>query len=553
MAVITTCSFLSVDAINADLQNYVGNLPDNQQWVDFFASGAGQSLIELMAGVGGMWNYRIDTIRKENYLPTAQLQSSVFLIARALGYNPHRKLSPRINLRVSVSASISMNRTDVIGTIGSNTISLPAPVTIDPVPSVAQITGNTDITINPIVGSTPAFLEDTVNSPFGSFVVGQRIAIDSATTGGNNGDYTVLSVTASKLEIEEDFTASENFVAATTLGGLPGQVVEVIIGDWSQYTLNVGATQEFYVFNPGITDYRADENYIEVRINGVLQDVFFNREEIRDSNDVLVSTQYEGDIDIVFGDGILGPLLQPGDVVQVDVFETPGQIADLSILALSPNFTGITALQPIRIGEILTIGTNQESSSRVANLANRYYSTLRRAVTEEDYDVLGSAYPGLQDSQAQEDVSSNLTLNMSYIKDDESLFTPTELADFLTYMDQYRMVGVQINVVDPVIKTVNFKMTIVHELTADTVAIQSEIDAIIDEATLKLGETLFVGDISKAVSQIAGVIRVYWVFPYQDGTLAYNEYFKRGTVDVTLTSDQTALNEFDDDQGTGYI
>ena len=91
---------ISFEKILADLQRYTQSLPDYARWKDFYRSSAGTTFLELLAGAGAYLSYHSIVARRESYLDTAKLKSSVYNIATTLGYEPNRKTAPvfRIHL-----------------------------------------------------------------------------------------------------------------------------------------------------------------------------------------------------------------------------------------------------------------------------------------------------------------------------------------------------------------------------------------------------------------------------------------------------------------------
>lgn len=91
---------VSFEKILQDLQRYVQSLPDYARWKDFYRSSAGTTFLELLAGAGAYLSFHSINARRESYLDTATLKSSVYNIATTLGYEPNRKTAPvfRIHL-----------------------------------------------------------------------------------------------------------------------------------------------------------------------------------------------------------------------------------------------------------------------------------------------------------------------------------------------------------------------------------------------------------------------------------------------------------------------
>lgn len=77
---------LSFESIFEDLKKYVESKPDDKSWKDFYASGAGTTLLELISGLGSYNAYRNLMRRRESYLETAALESSIYELAFNRGF-----------------------------------------------------------------------------------------------------------------------------------------------------------------------------------------------------------------------------------------------------------------------------------------------------------------------------------------------------------------------------------------------------------------------------------------------------------------------------------
>ena len=62
---------LSFDKVLDDLKTYVQSLPDYARWKDFYASSAGATFLELLAGTGAYLSFHSLASRRESYLETA--------------------------------------------------------------------------------------------------------------------------------------------------------------------------------------------------------------------------------------------------------------------------------------------------------------------------------------------------------------------------------------------------------------------------------------------------------------------------------------------------
>lgn len=85
------------DNMVTQLQNIVKN---RSTWVDLYASGTGQMLIELWSYLSEMMMYYAERRAQESYLDTAQLRSSVVNLVKILNYQPSRNVSSTGNVRL---------------------------------------------------------------------------------------------------------------------------------------------------------------------------------------------------------------------------------------------------------------------------------------------------------------------------------------------------------------------------------------------------------------------------------------------------------------------
>ena len=70
----------SFEQIVIDLNVYLRSLPDWESWQDYFKTGSGQTIVDLIAGLGAQLFYLINIQRQEVYLQTALNRSSVIVL-----------------------------------------------------------------------------------------------------------------------------------------------------------------------------------------------------------------------------------------------------------------------------------------------------------------------------------------------------------------------------------------------------------------------------------------------------------------------------------------
>lgn len=105
----------SFEQIVIDLNVYLRSLPDWESWQDYFKTGSGQTIIELIAGLGTQLFYLINIQRQETYLQTAMNRSSVIGIAQMLGYSAGRGNAVKATITVKPDQVAVLNRFTIAG------------------------------------------------------------------------------------------------------------------------------------------------------------------------------------------------------------------------------------------------------------------------------------------------------------------------------------------------------------------------------------------------------------------------------------------------------
>ena len=121
----------SFDQIVIDLNVYLRSLPDWESWQDYYKTGSGQTIIELIAGLGTQLFYFINIQRQENYLQTAMNRSSVIGIAQMLGYSAGRGNAVKAIITVTPAQTGVYSKFDIIGQCKDKDIILAEPVLLN--------------------------------------------------------------------------------------------------------------------------------------------------------------------------------------------------------------------------------------------------------------------------------------------------------------------------------------------------------------------------------------------------------------------------------------
>ena len=106
---------ISFESIRNSLQVYVASKPEDQSWKDFYASSAGETIIEIAAALGAWYAYQFIVGRRESYLATAQNYTSVLGLAENNGYSTDRGNNLKINITFNVNQTITLPKWSIIG------------------------------------------------------------------------------------------------------------------------------------------------------------------------------------------------------------------------------------------------------------------------------------------------------------------------------------------------------------------------------------------------------------------------------------------------------
>ena len=110
---------VSFEAIKTDILNYIQSKPNGQMWIDKYAGGIGNTIVELCAGLASYLQYSIAAARRESYLMYAVARSSAVAEGQFLGYSAYRGRNPVITLSVTPLQTIFIPKLSVVGVYGS--------------------------------------------------------------------------------------------------------------------------------------------------------------------------------------------------------------------------------------------------------------------------------------------------------------------------------------------------------------------------------------------------------------------------------------------------
>lgn len=311
--------------------------------------------------------------------------------------------------------------------------------------------------------------------------------------------------------------------------------LELVGGEWKNVTFTSQSNDKFYNFL--IVDSGIDNNdfmdTFEVFNSGVLLPVVKYSDEMLPNN-VIVKTN-SGGVLVIFGDGVLGSQIRVNDEIVVNYVNTQGP---LGVLSINPEELTTNISCTISQVSVLVPGYNIDSLSKIAVLAPGYISSKRRMVTGPDHKYILLSYSGsLISANWQKEERDCCTILLSYLFDDEHFATFTEKDSIYDFLDNYKVVGARLSLVDPVKIGMELKVVVVVNEGVTQLNLETEIRTIVSKYVMQLGTVFHIGQITADIAQISGVRRVYLQRPVSDKVLSFEEYLKLINLQVVVTSD----------------
>lgn len=106
---------VSFESIKNNLQTYVLNKPENESWKDFYASAAGETVLEIAAALGAFYAYHMIIGRRESYLPLAENYTSIVGLAENNGYSCNRGTNLQISINIVPNQTITLPKWTIVG------------------------------------------------------------------------------------------------------------------------------------------------------------------------------------------------------------------------------------------------------------------------------------------------------------------------------------------------------------------------------------------------------------------------------------------------------
>lgn len=176
---------ISPEMIKNDLFLILSSKPEDATFLDYFSTGAGTTIIELISALGAFYAYNFIIGRRECMLSTATNYSSLLGHANTASYSVSRGNNVKITLTVLPSTTATINKWDILGTYLDYDV-----VALDSF----SLNANVQIDIDVVIGN---FLQETIT------VTKNELTVFSFTQNNTSNDI-ILLLNTDELPISTD-------------------------------------------------------------------------------------------------------------------------------------------------------------------------------------------------------------------------------------------------------------------------------------------------------------------------------------------------------------
>jgi len=250
---------------------------------------------------------------------------------------------------------------------------------------------------------------------------------------------------------------------------------------------------------------------------------------------------------IVFGDGVRGFVPTAGVEIEVAYLETLGASGNIGTNLISELLTPIylngqqvalTVDNPVPA----TGGTDRETLEHARKQAPAEVRSLWKAVTKEDYQALAEGYPGVAKAQIL-DVNDceNIRyyqVNMAVAPDGGGPPSTLLKEDLAEYLESRKVITVEINLFEPVYRSVVIDAEIFAYAGEDLDLVRSRVEQVLEDFfafdRMNFGAAVHFSDLVSAIDGVRGVSHVNMFTPQQDVEIRTGEIATLGAMNLDV-------------------
>lgn len=483
---------ISYQQILEDLRSYIDSLPESERWQDFFDSGAGTTLTQLMSGIGSMLAFHSVTARREATHPeTATLRSSIYYLADTLGYPVNRRTTAEFNIGLQVNSRQEVERTTIFGYFNGTPISLPS----------SRILNTGEVNITGILSGEWKHQSHTSNETINFADVVFDVGTDVVNVDNENFEVYVNNQQIPTTKFREELD-SDNVLVRT----LPSQIM--------------------LTFGDGFFGRK-------LRNNDVVEIYYIEVEDPLGGSNVSVTL----------------------DNLELNVSDVSATSIELRRPAYSADsLRKIAKLSPGYFSTKRMMISDDDHEYLTMSYPGIVSAAVNRGWCSEDKETLLTRRECVDAGGTWIEPYTCCTTEIAYLFDDEHIMSDDERHDLLLdHLEDRRISGENILFVAPTVIDVNVEISLVTTEDASASSIEDKVRSLIEEMTFKLGGEFRIGWLVSQISQIDNVIRPYIHKPSADRRLTFNRYFRLNDLSINFYTSSLVDLEFAATSEDGYV
>jgi uncharacterized phage protein gp47/JayE len=442
----------------------------DKEWTDYESEADfGNVLLQLFAHMGDILSYYQDRIANESFLGTAQNRRSIIHHLKLIGY----RLATAAPASVSLTVYVPVECTETITIEKGNAF---ATTSQDDKPSVRfEYTRDVPLTIN-----CEKLQKDEKKETLKKFEISveEGYLVQNEILGSSDGTK------------NQTFTLAHSQVILRSLG--QGQSTNKDI------TL--------------LVIKRQSDGLVNNKQEWTLRDnLAFSREQQTDFSIEVDENDYAT---VVFGDGEYGAIPDKNDEIMVNYRIGGGKQGNVAAGAID---TIIDAPQLTLLGATVknlkaaTGGSERETIQHAVQQAPAVFRSLKRAVTEEDYEKLALKYPGVGKVRVEPGHWNTVTLHIA--PEGGGAVSDILKHNLLAYFEDKRPVTTLIQIEDVEYVEIYVTARIGVEKYYDEKEVKTQVEQAAGQLLafekVDFGKTLYLSKFYEAIETVAGVKHVY--------------------------------------------
>ena len=510
-------------SILMQLQMY---LQSKGTWADLQTSGTGQTLLELMAAVGAMNQFAIESAARETALTTALRDSSIYAITRMLGVRIHRKSPASVDVDLRRQDSTTAETVAVFTQFDVNGVDFFNRHPLMFVQGYNQAAER-------LYYGTPEEVPNAVSFKLDYSVVLElnlktndrfKVLINSGPEtgtiktvefiGGNVGN-NLFQVVSEETGFTSLTTSTRLSILRTTVRLYQGTIVE------ETFTSSGGVFQQYYLGNK---NFVVSDTDVEVRVSDESMSGYNKWEPmpdglwLADAYDMVYhdSTSGNGEAIITFGDDSNGVAPKLGSIVKVKYARTDGAKSNNGLTNLNVTLPSVNNTEGVTVS-VISNGADEKPSSYYRVMAPYIFKARNRGITSTDYKAVALDYPGIISAsvQSQRNIAPTDLRWMNQIQicllpsaEGVSALTSAEWDTFFRYMQKKQHAAVRLIPKDPIRQFGEIDVTLAlknqYVVSSVVPVAEASIRALFKRQSDTLGRRITVSDITRA-AMVEGV------------------------------------------------